>query len=298
MLGWEKIRKLITFERNVYVHNTLDKNGVKGRKTMNYCRNIFLTILGLIVFLFYRSDGLLAQNPNNEGKYSYACGGIVRSDRSLKTIALIFTGGDFYDGGEIILKILKERNIQATFFFTGDFYRNAGTQELIPKLVQAGHYLGPHSDKHLLYCAWEKRDSLLVDRAQFQSDLLANYQEMKGFGIDEKHRYFMPAYEWYNDSVTVWAKQMGFTLINYSPGTISCADYTIPSESNYRSTAAIFQSILDYEKKDLNGLNGFFLLTHIGTHPERTDKFYFRLGELIDILISKGYRFVRIDEMF
>ncbi|MFA4837851.1 MAG: polysaccharide deacetylase family protein [Candidatus Neomarinimicrobiota bacterium] len=265
---------------------------------MNFGRNIFLTALGLIVLSLSSLAFLLAQNPEKGGKYSYSCGGIVRGDRSAKTIALIFTGGDFYDGGEIILKTLKERNIRATFFFTGDFYRNAGTLELIPKLVQAEHYLGPHSDKHLLYCTWEKRDSLLVDRAQFQSDLLANYREMKRFGIDEKSRYFMPAYEWYNDSVTVWAKQMDVTLINYTPGTLSSADYTIPSERNYRPTEAIFQSILDYEKKDPNGLNGFFLLTHIGTHPERTDKFYRRLGELLDILISKGYRFVRIDEMF
>lgn len=282
----------------MYVYITLDKNGILERITMNYGRNIFLTTLGLIVLSLCSSADLIAQNPKNDGKYSYSCGGIIRGDRSMKTIALIFTGGDFYDGSEIILKILKERNIRATFFFTGDFYRNAGTQELIPKLVQAGYYLGPHSDKHLLYCAWEKRDSLLVDREQFQSDLLTNYEEMKRFGIDEKYRYFMPAYEWYNDSVTVWAKQMGVTLINYSPGTISSADYTIPSENNYRPTDAIFQSILDYEKKDINGLNGFFLLTHIGTHPERADKLYFRLGELIDILISKGYRFVRIDEMF
>ncbi|PIS27684.1 MAG: polysaccharide deacetylase [Candidatus Marinimicrobia bacterium CG08_land_8_20_14_0_20_45_22] len=265
---------------------------------IRYSKNLLLIYFGLIIFALCGSFGLFVQSPKNEGKYSYACGGIVRGDRSVKTIALIFTGADFYDGGEIILNTLKERNIRATFFFTGDFYRNAGIWELIQKLVHAGHYLGPHSDKHLLYCSWEKRDSLLVDQAQFQSDLLDNYREMERFGIDEKHRYFMPPYEWYNDSVTVWAKQMGITLINYTPGTLSSADYTIPSMKNYRSNHAIFQSILDYEKEDPNGLNGFFLLTHIGTHPERTEKFYNRLGGLLDILISKGYRFVKINEMF
>jgi hypothetical protein len=39
------------------------------------------------------------------------------------------------------------------------------------------------------------------------------------------------------------------------------------------------------------GLNGFYLLLHIGTHPDRNDKFYYRLEELIGELRKRGYRF-------
>ncbi|MEJ7671938.1 MAG: hypothetical protein WKF59_04350 [Chitinophagaceae bacterium] len=77
-------------------------------------------------------------------------------------------------------------------------------------------------------------------------------------------------------------------LINYSPGTKSTADYTTPDMKNYRSSEEIYQSILDKEEKDVNGLNGFILLIHFGTDPKRTDKFYNRLDELITCVEEKG----------
>jgi peptidoglycan/xylan/chitin deacetylase (PgdA/CDA1 family) len=65
----------------------------------------------------------------------------------------------------------------------------------------------------------------------------------------------------------------------------------------YLPSEKIYQSIMDYERKDPSGLNGFILLIHIGTDPRRTDKFYSRIDELIDELKKKGYQFVRVDEM-
>ncbi|MEI9960681.1 MAG: glycoside hydrolase family 9 protein [Limisphaerales bacterium] len=44
-------------------------------------------------------------------------------------------------------------------------------------------------------------------------------------------------------------------------------------------------------------MNGFILLLHIGSGPERTDKFPARFGELLDALAAKGYQFVRVDEL-
>lgn len=37
-----------------------------------------------------------------------------------------------------------------------------------------------------------------------------------------------------------------------------------------------------------NNLNGFLLLTHIGTDPERADKFYNQLDSLINELKRRG----------
>jgi endoglucanase len=52
---------------------------------------------------------------------------------------------------------------------------------------------------------------------------------------------------------------------------------------------------MKFEESQPEGLNGFILLLHIGTDPKRTDKFYNRLGDLIQALKGKGYSFVRID---
>ncbi len=250
----------------------------------------------LVVLVLLTLDLPAAEYSNADFVYSH--GAVIRGPQTEKQIALVFTGGDFGDGGRHIRQVLRRQRIKATFFFTGDFYRNPDFGKVIEKLKKDGHYLGPHSDKHLLYCTWENRDSLLVSRAEFSSDLLANYAEMERFGIGrEQPAYFMPPYEWYNDTIAVWAGEMGVTLVNYSPGTLSSADYTIPSMKNYRSSEVVYKSILDYEAKDPNGLNGFLLLTHIGTHADRADKFYNRLDELIRELKTKGYSFISIDQL-
>jgi endoglucanase len=114
----------------------------------------------------------------------------------------------------------------------------------------------------------------------------------------ENAHYFLPPYEWYNDSIVEWTAQQGLQLVNYSPGTRSTADYTYPEmESRYIASSDIYNSIIDYEKSSLTGLNGFILLVHIGTDPRRKDKFYFLLHDLLNELQKKGYTFVRIDEM-
>ena len=156
--------------------------------------------------------------------------------------------------------------------------------------------MGAHSDDHLLYADWSKRDSLLVTKSQFTIDLLANYKAMNAYGIKKKEApYFLPPYEWYNDTISSWTAELGFQLINFTPGTLSHADYTTPKDRNYRSSRMIYNSITDHEAS--KGLNGFILLSHIGTHPDRQDKFYNYLPQLITYLKEKGYEFVRIDQL-
>ena len=220
-------------------------------------------------------------------------GGIIRGDTSQQVIHLIFTGGDYNDGGHYIRKILSHNDVKAHFFFTGDFYRNVENEMLIQGLKADGHYLGPHSDKHLLYAPWENRDSLLVTKQVFIEDISDNYLIMNRFSIYQRDAsLFMPPYEWYNDSISAWTSEIGLTLINFSPGTGSNADYTTPDMGQkYRPTDWLYDSILSFESDSPTGLNGFYLLLHIGTHPDRNDKFYYRLEELIGELGKRGYRF-------
>lgn len=217
-------------------------------------------------------------------------GAIIRGDSTKKSIALVFTGDEFGEGGESIRKTLQQHKIKASFFLTGRFYRNPAFKNIIQQLKKDGHYLGAHSNEHLLYCDWTKRDSLLVTHEQFNHDLLQNYAEMKKFGITKTSApYFLPPYEWYNDTIAAWTRQLQLQLINFTPGTLSHADYTTPSMRNYRDSEVIMRSIIDYEQKHSNGLNGFILLMHIGAGPRRTDKFYDRLGKLITWLKREGY---------
>jgi endoglucanase len=211
---------------------------------------------------------------------------------------LVFTGHEFAEGGEFINQTLQQQKIKASFFFTGKFYENPSFKTLVGKLIKNGNLMGPHSYEHLLYCDWNKRDSLLVAQKDFTNDLLSNLDVMYGHGVNTlKLKYFLPPYEWYNDSITAWTKQLGLQLINYTPGTLSHADYTTSKDKNYRSSETIYNSIINYEKSKPAGLNGFILLMHIGAGPDRTDKFYTRLPELIKYLKQKGYQFQTVDQL-
>ena len=225
-------------------------------------------------------------------------GAIIRGDLSKKQIALVFTGDEFADGGEIIMNVLNTNNVKASFFLTGNFYKNPGFSALIKRFKNDGHYLGAHSDKHLLYADWTKRDSLLVTRDRFRKDLRRNYKRMKSFGVKKADaHYFLPPYEWYNKSIAAWTDEMGLTLVNFSPGTRSAADYTYPGMSAYKTSDEIYSSIISCEKQSTHGLNGFILLTHIGTDSRRSDKFYLRLDALIKELKHNGYALIKIDEL-
>ncbi|MGZ8545272.1 MAG: polysaccharide deacetylase family protein [Flavisolibacter sp.] len=193
-------------------------------------------------------------------------------------------------------QVLKDHNIKASFFFTGRFYKNKEFQQTIKQLRQSGHYLGAHSDEHLLYCDWNDRNRLLVSRDSFQKDLLNNYTAMEGFDVRRSEApFFLPPFEWYNDSISQWTREMGLQLINFTPGTLSHADYTKPGDRNYRDSETIWNSIVKQEQKA--GLNGFILLMHVGADPGRTDRFYYKLPSLIKWLKSKDYKLLRVDEM-
>jgi peptidoglycan/xylan/chitin deacetylase (PgdA/CDA1 family) len=225
-------------------------------------------------------------------------GAIVRGDSSRQQLTLVFTGHEFADGLEPIRKILSKHKIKAAFFFTGSFYRNPNFKRNVENLIEEGHYLGAHSNDHLLYCDWNKRDSLLVTHQEFLNDLKSNYKEMARFGITKKQApYFLPPYEWYNDSIAEWTADQGLQLINMTNGTLSHADYTTPDNSNYRSSEAIYNSILDFESKNTSGLKGFLLLMHVGTEAIREDKFYKLLEKLILELKAKKYDFIGLKDI-
>lgn len=233
------------------------------------------------------------QTQNKTPQYSIEkMGAVSRLATDAKRIHLTFTGHDFAEGGESILKVLKKQKVKASFFFTGDFLRKNAA--LVQKIKRQGHFIGAHSDKHLLYCDWSKRDSLLVTKQAFRQDLKANFDELARLGIEKTSAsVFMPPYEWYNDSIALWTKQAGLTLINFTSGTSSNADYTTPDMKNYKSSQAIYDRILQFEQTEKQGLNGFILLLHIGVGDKRKDKFWTYLNPLLTELKKRGYAFDR-----
>jgi peptidoglycan/xylan/chitin deacetylase (PgdA/CDA1 family) len=255
---------------------------------------ILLTFFMLLAGVGRAGDVPAVKKPG----FQFSDGGIIRGPQTEKKIALIFTGHTFGEGGETILNALKQRGLKASFFLTGDFLTNQAFAPVVRRIVQEGHYLGPHSDQHPLYCPWHGPKKTLLSRAEFEADLNRNLAKIEAFGVPRTQiKYWLPAYEWYNRDIVNWSRAMGLTLVNYTPGTRSNADYIEDSASNFISSETIFQSILKKERDTPDGLKGFLLLLHIGVGPGRTDKMAGRFGALLDELAGDGYTFVRVDEL-
>jgi endoglucanase len=227
-----------------------------------------------------------------------ADGAVVRGPLDAPRIALIFTGHEFAEGGSAILDALGRRGASASFFVTGAFLDNPEFAELVHRMVREGHYVGPHSDGHLLYCPWTGPKATLVSRAEFDADLDRNLAKLERLGIPRRSiTHFVPPYEWANEEIAAWSRSRGLLLLNPTPGTRAPADYTEDQDPRFVPSQKILDSILDRERNDPSGLNGFLLLMHVGAGPRRTDKLHARLGGLLDALAERGYRFVRVDEL-
>ncbi len=223
-------------------------------------------------------------------------GGIIRGPTNEHKIALEFTAHIFTEGGTVILDTLAKHHLKASFFLTGECLRTPTNKELIQRMVAEKHYLGPHSDTHPLLCPWDSPKKTLVTKEFFQNDLQHNLEAIEQFGVKRQAiKFFIPPYEWYNEEIVTWSKELKIQVCNYTPGTRSNADYTEDEAKNFVSSQTIFDSITRLERE--KGLNGFLLLLHLGVGPKRTDKMYDRLDELLTTLEAKGYQFVRVDQL-
>ncbi len=215
-----------------------------------------------------------------------------------KSIALVFTGDEYGEGFNFIDSLLSKEKIKAGFFFTGRMYRNPQFQPAIQQLIKAGHYMGPHSNDHLLYNDWTKRDSLLVSFQEFSDDLNKNLNAMDEVGIDLKNvKLFIPPYEWWNDSVATWTQWRGMQLFSFTPGTFTNADYTWPEMGKqYRSNVFLMDKLSELIQQP-DKFNGAIVLIHVGTDPRRKEKFYRELPAIIELLRKNQFTIKRVDEL-
>jgi endoglucanase len=237
----------------------------------------------------------LKQGQKEQSNVTDSYGALIRRNFNKKEIYLIFSADEYGEGAEHILNVLSEKKVKASFFLTGNFLRNPVYKTIVKRIIKDEHFLGPHSDKHLLYMPWEKRDSLLVTKAAFMADLKANYKELKRKGAKEpENKFYLAPYEWYNSVIASWTADVGSKLLNFTPGTLTNADYTTPEMANYKSSDTLIEGLKQFEKAASARLNGAIVLIHLGTESSRTDKLYNRLDEMITYYKSMGYSFKKL----
>lgn len=220
------------------------------------------------------------------------CGATVKINEDKKMIHLIFSADSTFEGAPIILDALKKRGIKGSFFLTGNFFRLTEHKPMLDRIIKEGHYVGGHSNGHLLYADWDRNRTNLVSDDSLKKDLKLNYVELSKVGIKaSKAPYILPPYEWYNAQNIKAIEEFGIIPINFTPGIETSSDYTTPDMRGYKGSKELIEQLYNFEKQ--NTLNGTIILIHPGTEPSRTDKLYNHLGEIIDYLTSLGYNFER-----
>jgi len=255
-------------------------------------RIALLMLIGFCVTATARGEVPFAANVVRDAE-----GGVIRGDVEAKRLALMFTGDQFGKSAVPILDALAKRQIKGSFFLTGGFVKQELLRPALRRMVEEGHYVGPHSDSHPLYAPWADRQKSLVTATFFKEDLQKNIDGLRAAGvlIAGDPILFVPPYEWYNAEQVAWSDAIGVGLINFTPGSGSNRDYAREGDRAFVSSQQILDDVLAYEQKDPHGLNGFLLLLHLGSG--RRDPFHPRLGTLCDELSRRGYEFARVDEL-
>jgi hypothetical protein len=154
-----------------------------------------------------------------------------------------------------------------------------------------GHFVGPQSDnwdefnkigaRVNTYGAVEEHLSLLAEAGVSRSEM----------------RFFLPTSDQLNSTVVEHGREYGMSMITGTPGTLSLKTTSVETAKGFVSSQGILESILSRERSGKNGLNGFQLLFQLDSGTRQSDKFYARFAELLDALQSRGYEFVRLDEL-
>ena len=256
-------------------------------------RRSLFAAAALVPSLVVTDSAIAAEQVN----WRYDRGAVVRGNIKAKRLALVFTGDEHSEGTAAILDALKARDVRGSFFLTGRFVRNPKLRPFVQRMIKEQHYVGPHSDSHPHYADWEDRNRSLVTEEFFKRDLQKNIDRLRFWGaLPQSERVmFIPPFEWYNEVHVEWSREMGVELINFTPGSGSNRDYVLEDDPKFVPSRTILREILNYETKDPHGLNGFLLLTHLGS--ARKDAFHKLLPELLEELTRRGYKFVRVDEL-
>lgn len=134
------------------------------------------------------------------------CTGVVRSiDTEEKIVALTFDSINITDHASDIMTTLKEKNVPAFFFLTGDFSND--NPELVQSIQGNGFSIGNHSNTH--------RDFTTLETSDIVSELaLARESIIEAGGTPTM--FMRPPFNKYNDTVIATIIDEGYCPILWS----------------------------------------------------------------------------------
>lgn len=197
----------------------------------------------------------------------------MRGSSSEKKVALTFDDVPDNTVTPVVLDILKEMDVKATFFLVG--HRAKTHPALVKRIVEEGHVIGNHTYNHPLLTKAElsKFISQLKDTEQV-IELIAGY----------KPRFFRPPFGEITEEQLKWAGDHGYLVVNWDV-----------DSNDWRgiSTKAVEQNVMSTVS------SGSIVLQHAGGNGKREylQNTIHALPSIIKKLRAQHYSFVTLPEL-
>lgn len=190
-----------------------------------------------------------------------------------KQIALTFDDGPDPNNTPMVLDILDEYEIKATFFVVG--YLAKAYPEILQEIIARGHTIGNHT--------WNHPFMTRISSDNARSQLERTNQAILSACPEIQIKYFRPPYLDVNDRIRAIARDLKLITVM---ATFDCEDYR-----SSRSTADIVRLTLER-----SGGEKEIMIIHDGVGPSR-QKGIAALSMIIELMREQGYEFVTLDEI-
>jgi peptidoglycan/xylan/chitin deacetylase (PgdA/CDA1 family) len=229
---------------------------------------------------------------------------ITRGLTDRMNVSVTFDGGGYESGeeAEAILSTLRERSIKATIFLTGLFIRKYPA--IVREMVRDGHEIGNHTLDHPRLTDFNltlRQDTAEgVDRRFVSMELKGAAELFRITTGTEMAPLWRAPYGEINKDIRGWAFDAGYIHVGWTYDaknreSLDTLDWVYDRRSRlYRTSLQIKERVLNFGKGS-GGVNGGIILMHLGT-LRKDDRASDVLGEMLDALLEKGYRFVKVSE--
>lgn len=185
----------------------------------------------------------------------------VSSEPAPGTVALTFDDGPFEDWTATILDVLDDRGVTATFFVST--YLLPKHAHLIPLLVDAGHSVQSHGNRHI--------DMTRLTEEEIRSELLTSIYRLVAAGAP-RPACFRPPYGARDETVERVASDLGLEVVMWS---VDSADTV------RRNAAGVIDAVVG------NAADGDIVLLHDQWAPVHETA----LPAVIEDIVARGLGF-------
>lgn len=207
----------------------------------------------------------------NQSRFDQWGTGAITWDQSAEEKVLYLTfdcGYEYQNLTSVMLDVLQEKQVQATFFVTMTYLRSS--PDVVARMILEGHNVGNHSRSHPEDCAALSREELAMEALTVENYLRVN------FGYSS--RYFRFPSGVYSENAVDALAGVGYRAVFWS---IAYADW---DPENQKGAEAALQTLTQRLHP------GAVILLHT-TSPDNAAI----LAEFIDYCLAQGYRFANLD---